>query len=40
MVLFTKHHLTFMSSETISENKLTSIASIKAVMMLILFGHT
>ena len=30
MVLFTKHHLTFMSSETISENKLTSIASLKA----------
>jgi len=30
MVLFTKHHLIFMSSETISENKLASIASIKA----------
>jgi len=30
MVLFTIHHLTFMSSETISENKLTSIASLKA----------
>ena len=30
MVLFTKHHSTFMSSETISENKLASIASIKA----------
>jgi len=30
MVLFTKHHLTFMSSETIIENKLASIASIKA----------
>jgi len=30
MVLFTKHHLTFMSSETICENKLASIASIKA----------
>ena len=30
MVLFTKHHLTFMSSEIISENKLTSIASIKS----------
>ncbi len=30
MVLFTKHHSTFMSSETISENKLTSIASIKS----------
>jgi len=30
MVLFTKHHLTFMTSETISENKLTSIASIKS----------
>ena len=30
MVLFTKHHSTFMSSETIGENKLASIASIKA----------
>ena len=30
MVLFTKQHLTFMSSETIGENKLTSIANIKA----------
>ena len=30
MVLFTKHHSTFMSSETISENKLASIASIKS----------
>ena len=30
MVLFTKHHSTFMSSETINENKLASIASIKA----------
>ena len=30
MVLFTKHHLTFMSSEAITENKLASIASIKA----------
>jgi len=30
MVLFTKHHSTFMSSETISENKLTSIANLKA----------
>ena len=30
MVLFTKHHLIFMSSETISENKLASITSIKA----------
>jgi len=30
MVLFTKHHPTFMSSETINENKLASIASIKA----------
>ena len=30
MVLFTKHHSSFMSSETISENKLTSIASIKS----------
>ena len=29
MVLFTKHHPTFMSSETINENKLASIASIK-----------
>ena len=30
MVLFTKQHLTFMSSETLSENKLTPIASLKA----------
>ena len=30
MVLFTKRHLTFMSSETIIENKLASISSIKA----------
>jgi len=30
MVLFTKQHLIFMSSETIVENKLSSIASIKA----------
>ena len=30
MVLFTKQHLIFMSPETISENKLTSIASLKA----------
>ena len=30
MVLFTKHHSTFMSSETIIENKLASISSIKA----------
>ena len=30
MVLFTKHHPFFMSSETISENKLASIANIKA----------
>ena len=30
MVLFTKHHLTLMSSETINENKLASISSIKA----------
>jgi len=30
MVLFTKHHLILMSSETINENKLASIASIKA----------
>jgi len=30
MVLFTKHLSSFMSSETISENKLTSIASIKS----------
>ena len=29
MVLFTKHHPTLMSSETINENKLASIASIK-----------
>ena len=29
MVLFTKHHLTFMSSEIKSENKLASIANIK-----------
>ena len=30
MVLFTKHHSTFMSSETIGENKLASITNIKA----------
>ena len=30
MVLFTKHHPTFMSSEIKSENKLASIANIKA----------
>ena len=30
MVLFTKQHSTFMSSETLSENKLTTIASLKA----------
>ena len=30
MVLFTKHHSTFMSSEIISDNKLTAITSIKA----------
>ena len=30
MVLFTKHHLKLMSSETIIENKFTSIASLKA----------
>ena len=30
MVLFTKHHLTFMSSEIKSENKLASIANIKS----------
>jgi len=30
MVLFTKQHSTFMSTETLGENKLTSIASIKA----------
>jgi len=30
MVLFTKQHSTFMSSETISENKLASISSLKA----------
>ena len=29
MVLFTKQHFIFMSSETISENKLASIASLK-----------
>ena len=30
MVLFTKQHLIFMSSETLVENKLTTISSIKA----------
>ena len=30
MVLFTKQHLTFMSSETLSENKLTTISNLKA----------
>ena len=30
MVLFTKQHLHFMSSETLSENKLASISSLKA----------
>ena len=30
MVLFTKHHLIFMSSETLVENKLTTISSLKA----------
>ena len=30
MVLFTKHHSTFMSSETLSENKLATISSLKA----------
>ncbi len=30
MVLFIKQHSTFMSSETISENKLATIASLKA----------
>ena len=30
MVLFTKQHLTFMSSETLSENKLATISSLKA----------
>ena len=40
MVLFTKHHLIFMSSETIVENKLASIASIKASNDVDLFGHT
>jgi len=30
MVLFTKQHLIFMSSETIGENKLTTISNIKA----------
>ena len=30
MVLFTKQHSTFMSSETITENKLSTISSLKA----------
>jgi len=30
MVLFTKHHLIFMSSETLNENKLATISSLKA----------
>ena len=30
MVLFTKHHLLLMSSEAITENKLASIAKLKA----------
>ena len=30
MVLFTKHHLSLMSSEAITENKLASIAKLKA----------
>ena len=30
MVLFTKHHSTFMSSEALSENKLATISSLKA----------
>jgi len=30
MVLFTKQHLNFMSSETLSENKLATISSLKA----------
>ena len=30
MVLFTKQHLIFMSSETLVENKLTTISSLKA----------
>ena len=30
MVLFTKQHSTFMSSETLSENKLTAISSLRA----------
>ena len=30
MVLFTKQHSTFMSSETLSENKLATISSLKA----------
>jgi len=30
MVLFTKQHLTFMSSETLSENKLVTISNLKA----------
>ena len=29
MVLFTKQHLTFMSSETLSENKLSTISHLK-----------
>ena len=34
MVLFTKHHSTFMSSETLSENKLVTIANLKLVTTL------
>ena len=30
MVLFTKHHSTFMSSETLSDTKLATISSLKA----------
>ena len=30
MVLFTKQHSTFMPSETLSENKLAAISSLKA----------
>ena len=30
MVLFTKQHLTFMSSETLSENKIVTITNLKA----------
>ena len=30
MVLFTKHHSIFMSSETLSENKIVTITNLKA----------